>query len=292
MDCQEARRLVDLSVDRELDPRTEGEFERHVAGCADCRARHEAAVTLAGAVRRQATYYRAPDSLRDRITAALPAAVDVRAAVVPTAVVPANGAAAPAPVRVGATARPGRRWFAAPGGWLPAGGLSFGWRMLNGGGVVAALVAAVLLATMLPGRESAGDRLVDDAISNHARAIVTDHLIDVVSSDQHTVKPWLGAKLDYSPPVHDLASAGFPLVGARLDYLDRRPVAALVYRRDKHMIDVFVWPSTQASAAPTLHSENGWHVVSWAHDGMAYRAVSDVESSQLEQLVPLIDAAR
>jgi anti-sigma factor RsiW len=123
--------------------------------------------------------------------------------------------------------------------------------------------------------------LARDVVSDHVRSMLSNHTIDVVSSDRHTVKPWFSDKLDFSPDVRDLASQGFPLVGGRVDYLDGRPVAALVFHRAKHVIDLFTWPSSAPVSAGV--SQNGLNVVAWTKGGMAYWAVSDLNAGELNQ---------
>ncbi len=128
----------------------------------------------------------------------------------------------------------------------------------------------------------------DQVLSSHVRSMMASHLVDVASSDQHTVKPWFDGKLDFSPDVQDLSSAGFPLVGGRLDYIDNRPVAALVYKRRLHIINLFIWPSTEALAAAQSQTLQGYHIVEWTRSGMSYWAISDLSLDELEQFVHLI----
>jgi anti-sigma factor RsiW len=119
---------------------------------------------------------------------------------------------------------------------------------------------------------------------------MANHLTDVPSSDQHTVKPWLDAKLDFAAPVPDLSSQGFPLIGGRLDYLDSRSVAALVYQKRKHFINLFIWPTTpKDSTAQTMVEREGYHLVHWSDGDFTYWAVSDVNINDLQSFKQLFE---
>jgi len=155
----------------------------------------------------------------------------------------------------------------------------------------AAFAAGLLLALLLPAMwhssPGAAD-LTNELVDSHVRSLQLAHLSDVISTDHHTVKPWFAGKLDYSPPVHDLAQQGFPLAGGRLDVLQGKTIAALVYRRRQHIINVFVVPSEQPSALSNARvTRNGFHVASWTDGSNSYWAVSDLNAEELGEFVTL-----
>ncbi|HET6267936.1 MAG TPA: anti-sigma factor, partial [Acidobacteriota bacterium] len=133
--------------------------------------------------------------------------------------------------------------------------------------------------------------VAQEILSSHVRSLMPGHLTDVVSSDQHTVKPWFNGKLDFSPPVRDFTAQGFPLVGGRLDYVNHREVAALVYTRNKHVINVFLWPSSEtASKEPRPSTLQGYHIVEWTGSGMTHYVVSDLNEAELQEFIKLLQS--
>jgi mycothiol system anti-sigma-R factor len=159
----------------------------------------------------------------------------------------------------------------------------------------AAAVLAISLGTGMTLWRSAstrGDSMTNDVVNSHVRSLMANHLFDVQSTDSHTVKPWFLGKLDYSPPVVDLASIGFPLVGGRLDYIAGRPVAALVYQRQKHTINVFVSPAMDdAFGRGVVAAVRGFNIKHWTHSGMAFWAVSDLNDAELTDLVNALQSS-
>ncbi|WP_175960954.1 anti-sigma factor family protein [Burkholderia pyrrocinia] len=287
MDCNEARALLDADVDRELSAPDALRVQQHVDGCDACRRDRARIVTLVQAVR-QADYHRAPDALRASILASLPAAGDGRAR--------GQSRAEPEPERRSQSRPRGRRWFSWLGGGVsarpaPAGpgprvaalpGLGWG---------VALLVALAAAAGMaLSARHADTDRTVDELVASHVRADLSARAIDVISTDRHTVKPWFNGRLDYAPPVEDLAASGFALVGGRLDYVGRRRVAVLVYRYRQHVIDVYVRPAGEGPAAPYTTVSQGYALDRWDAAGMTWWAVTDAEPSALAAFRTALDA--
>ena len=129
----------------------------------------------------------------------------------------------------------------------------------------------------------------EEVLAAHVRSLMADHLTDLTSDERHTVKPWLSTRLDFAPPVEDLAGEGFSLVGGRLDYLGGRPVAALVYRYRQHIINVFVWPSSKSPGIPVQNwTLRGYNIARSDARGMSFWAVSDLNSKDLQKLAGLL----
>lgn len=157
------------------------------------------------------------------------------------------------------------------------------WQWLTFG----ALGFAALTLILRPIGVSPSDQLAEAAISDHVRSLMPGHLTDVISSDQHTVKPWFNGKIDFAPDVNDFAAQGFPLIGGRLDYLNGRTVAALVYKRNQHTINVFVWPA-KTSAADEIKNRRGYTVINRDLNGLHYCIVSDLNAKELADFANLL----
>lgn len=258
MNCGDVQSLLHGYMDNEIDPAKSREIEDHLAECHGCAASLDSFRALSQAMAESAVYYRAPDRVRTRLQSALRAQT----------------------VSEDRSTRPVR--FP----WL-------GWKPLA---AVTTLLLLAFVAGVFAGRipltpAPADALLIEEVLGSHVRSLMGTHLVDVVSSDQHTVKPWFDGKLDYSPPVVDLKANGFPLVGGRLDYLDNRSVAALVYRRHKHLINLYVWPTPTGDTALRTVTRQGYHIDYWTQAGMTYWAVSDVSPVDLSQFVTLLRSA-
>jgi len=270
VNCEEIKNLMDAYLDGELDPVTSQKVEQHLRDCGECEQANEVDTAMAHAISRAAPYYKAPLELRERIQVSLREAIGA-----PTS----RGAA-------GAGLLPVRRPEAVRRGVLFD--MPWNWLALAAAIVLAAIVASSFLPRV---RQPGADQfLATQLIASHVRSLMADHLTDVASSDQHTVKPWLDVKLDFAAPVVDLSGDGFPLIGGRLDYLDNHSVAALVYQRRKHFINLFIWPTTPAdSKEQKMVERQGYHLVHWIDGDFTYWAVSDVGVGDLQSFQRLFE---
>ena len=268
MNCEEITNLMDGYLDGELDPVTSQQIEQHLRGCRKCEEAYEVHTALTHAISRGAPYYKAPIELRQRIHSSLRDEVAHK---------PART------VRRGTQLLVTRKQpeprtvlFGTPSNWFSLAGL----------GLAAAIIfAAIIVSNLAPvlRRPGADQFLATQLIASHVRSLMADHLTDVASSDQHTVKPWLDAKLDFAAPVVDLSGEGFPLIGGRLDYLDNHPAAALIYQRRKHFVNLFIWPAaSDAAKAPKSITRQGYQLLHWADSDFNYWAVSDVNINDLQ----------
>jgi len=238
--CEQTRTVVHGYLDGELDAVRAAEFERHLEDCPACVAELEAQEALRSSLKKADLYEKAPATLQANV---LQETMGPRIEMAPSGRFGSLLSGFMAPVWVGAAAAV---LLAVVGGW-------FALRPGGGSGSQQALVSQIVDA--------------------HLRALQPGHLTDVVSTDQHTVKPWFDGKLDFAPPVRDLKESGFPLQGGRLDVVNGRSVAVLVYGRRQHEIDVFVWPSTAREVGPVAGERLGYHWVEWNKHGMELWAV-------------------
>jgi len=248
MKCTELETLISSWADGEADAVQADFARRHVLTCQDCAARHSALLALREGVRAEVPRYRAPAALRARVRRAAEASAK-----------PARAPWKPLRERLP---------------WIGGGALA---------GCLGTILAWSVGTTIMASRAS--DEVAVAAVSMHTAASIGGHVIDVASSDRHTVKPWLAARLDYSPPVLDLAAEGFPLIGGRVDHLQGQRVAALVYQHGQHSIDVFVRPLGSRVESVPLRTVRGFHVVRANGATMEWIAVSDVETDALSALV-------
>lgn len=265
MDCKETTARYAGYVDGELGAAEWLRASAHLGQCAACRRECTAQALMRDELRQRMTRHAAGPALRARVRAAVQAQADQ-----PLPAAPASAV---------------RRERSPLSWWVRGHGRGFLAPVASAAFAVLVTSNVVLLAT----RPSEDDRIAHEVVASHVRALFTDRPIDVESSDRHTVKPWYAGKLGFSPPVADYAAEGFALVGARLDSIDGEPVAALVYRRDKHLVDVFIWPAASpASLAPERQALRGHNVLHWSSAGMRFWAVSDLDASELATLQRLM----
>ncbi|MBV8650697.1 MAG: anti-sigma factor [Alphaproteobacteria bacterium] len=273
MDCKDTAELISPYLDGELEPERTAELTAHLQDCADCARALEEMSHLSQAVARSAPRYKAPETLRARIADALAAEIASESTPLRSSQPISTQSAAAQPIPLRSALGTGR--------WRPlALAASFALAIVMSSGVTAYLTVP-----------SAENQLVQDLVDGHIRSLMASHLTDVVSSDQHTVKPWFHGRIDLAPPVDDLAADGYRLVGGRIDYIDQRPVAALVYEHGKHPINLFVLPASTAKLGRSEDfAEHGYNVVHWTHGDMALWAVSDLNLTDLKDFKRLYEA--
>jgi anti-sigma factor RsiW len=250
MSCNEELR-VHAYCDGELDAAAAAEFEHHLETCPDCANLLKDIEETRGALRQDAAYYRASDELRRRIDDAF-------------------------------DDEEGKR-HPRMAAWKTR---SFLTGAVGGSGVTA--LAAVLAFALL--LQATPNLLVDDLTNAHLRSMMSDHVVDVVSSDRHTVRPWFAGHTDVSPPAVNFAAQGYTLVGGRADYIDGHRSAVVVYRHGKHVINVFAWPAGD-ERLPETAERNGYHLQFWRSGNLAFCAVSDAGLEEMKTLTRLIQNA-
>ena len=261
---------MDGYLDGELDPITNQAIEQHLRDCGRCDQAYKTHGSLIRAIGNATPYYKAPAGLRERIQSSLREEMAERPThSVARDVQPLFSGRQPQPRTI--------PWET-----------SWNWLALAAAVIFAAIIAWNLVPRLQ--RPGADQFLATQLIASHVRSLMANHLADVASSDQHTVKPWLDAKLDFAPAVVDLSQKGFPLIGGRLDYLDNRPVAALIYQRRKHFINLFVWPAGSDAARSTkTMTRQGYQLSHWIHSDLNYWAVSDINEKELQEFKQLFE---
>lgn len=255
--CAEFELLLQADVDGELDAAQAAAVTAHRSQCLHCTAIYKELLGLHERMRLELQSEQASGSFRTAIAAKIAAAQ-------------ATTQTLPRAANESSPADTDSRWHRRP--WLSLTG-AFG-----AGGLATAALLLILLNPVVndPGNE---------IISNHIRALQPGHLMDVVSTDQHNVKPWFEGKLDFAPPVKNLAPQGFPLVGGRLDYLDNRTVAVMVYQRAKHPINLYAWPSNKGNTGAVASTQKGFNLQHWTQDGMELWVASDLNQKELGEFV-------
>ena len=252
MQCAESLR-VQAYFDGELDALSAAEVERHSEVCAECRALLQDLDHVRTALRQDLTYASAPPELRARVMRAL----DEEST-------------------VGRPRREGARLT----NWRPRPFWKGAFSGIGGTAIAAGIAFFVLAPSFI-------NPVLDDLVSAHVRSLMPDHLIDVVSTDKHTVKPWFAGHTDVSPVVADFDQQGYRLIGGRADYFDHQRAAVVVYRHGPHVINVFSWAADR-SGLPKNTTRNGYHLAFWKTGNLAYCAVSDTAWDELLGLVRLL----
>jgi anti-sigma factor RsiW len=265
MNCADSEILLHALIDGELDAGHVRETEAHVASCSACAEKLQALRALRQAIAQADLKEAAPIRLRSRIEAAL--------------AVPRSQKSAPRQ----------SSWFASlRGSWRAS------WQNFFGGFAVGSALSAAVAATLVIAvvRNDQNQQIAGEVVSAHLRSLQAGHLTDVETSDQHTVKPWFNGKLDVAPPVIDLTAQGFTLIGGRLDYINGQPVASIVYRRRKHVINLFVAQSLGAAVKGTKdESVQGFNLRHWRQEGLDLWAVSDIDAAELDEFGQKLNAA-
>jgi anti-sigma factor RsiW len=291
--CGDKELLLHGLLDGELDAVNTLASEAHLRVCAGCAAEFQRLLALRRALRRPGVAFEASDALRARVEAALESRESAQDSVVLEG---SEGRARDGPHLSGSqvdgrggahTEASAARWRARASSWAPPRSVLRPW-VLGGalGGAVAALAAALVWAAVLywPGAVRSGGAVAEELVASHVRSLLATHLTDVETSDRHVVKPWFNGKIDFAPPVIELADRGFPLAGGRLDYVHGRVVAAVVYRRRQHVINLFIWPAQPGagSEAPVAVRKDGYSLTAWSAGGLQFWAVSDLDLPELQ----------
>ena len=249
MNCRETQERIHGFVDSELGLVWNLEMEHHIHECPSCSGAHERLRAMHTVLSDNSLYFQLPAGLQDRLRTRLRKVSSVEGS-----------------VRT----------------------ISPTWRGIGMAAALVLCIAGTWQVAITTQRSSTTETIGQEVVTSHVRSLMATHLTDVPSSDQHTVKPWFNGKLDFSPVVADFADHGFVLDGGRLDYLGKRAVAALVYRRRQHVINLFIWPTSQPDASIWTFDRQGYHVFNWNKYHVTYWAVSDLNPEELRQFAEML----
>ena len=253
MPCDVQQERLAAFFDGELPGAEQAIMARHISGCTSCAQVLRQLQALRARLKKEAPTL--PHGLAERIELALADAGDVQVA----------------PVTVGSRRR-----------WPKFAGLAASYAAV-------ALIAGTLGYSLMA-RQQASDTISHDVVAAHVRALMQEAPYQVASSDQHTVKPWFAGRAEFSPQVRDFGPQGFALAGGRLDYVAGQRVAALVYRHDKHVVDLLMWPTAKADASPQFSMREGFHMAAWISGGLEARAISDMGADEMKAFASLASA--
>jgi mycothiol system anti-sigma-R factor len=252
LSCQRAQEFIHGYFDGELDLARSLEIEQHMHECEKCARAYRTQTTLRSALKGESLYYHAPEKLKKRIQSSL--RKEARSEVSP-------------------------------------GGVGWSWLTVAASLALMFVIGVVVWRAVPRSVHSSGDELVaQEVVSDHVRSLqMPGHLTDVLSSDQHTVKPWFDGKVDFAPPVKDFANQDFRLYGGRLEYFNNRTVATLIYQRRLHYINLYIWPAEQAGATGEGATQRqGYNLIHWTSSGMSYWAISDLNDVELHDFARLV----
>ncbi len=257
MNHEQAENLLPAYIDKELSLSEAADFELHLNSCAECQNTYKEQTNMINLVKNNAAYFEATPQFAKHVEAGLPRELPL---------------------------------MNTKNSW------NFEWLNIwfsndvSKGAVMTSLAILVLSSSLFLATPSAQQKLTEELTASHVRSLQADHLSDVISTDKHTVKPWFNGKLDFAPPTVDLAKTGFPIEGGRLDYINSKSVAVIVYRHYKHPINLYVWPSAGSNSIVQTSIHNGYNLAHWAENGMSYWAVSDLETEKLVSFTKAIQA--
>jgi anti-sigma factor RsiW len=258
--CEEFELLLQADIDGELDAAQAAAVTAHRHQCMRCMATYKAMLALREQIHDGGFRHAAPDAFRAKLAGVLAAVQQNGLSAAATSTLPARTA------NRKQSAWYGQRW------------------LRDLGGIATGAIAATGLLLLLVAPPHQPD-LGDDIVASHIHAMQANHLLDVVSTDQHNVKPWFQGKVDFAPPVKNLADLGFPLVGGRLDYVNKRTVAVTIFQRAKHPINLYAWPGPAVAGEPGFSTADGYNLASWSQGGMSLWAVSDLNMKELQEFV-------